>query len=119
MIRLSDDLLDQDFAELLAMTVELAVALTTLLVEDEDLVTLHEGSDDFANHLSTFHYGRTDGDCTILIDEENLVKLYYCSALCTLNVVDEEATALLQVELLALDVYDDVHCLVVTITLAP
>ena len=91
------------------MTVELAVALTTLLVEDEDLVTLHEGSDDFANHLSTFHNGGTDSDSTILVYEEDLVKFYYCATLCTLNVVNEEATALFYIELLALNVYDDVH----------
>ena len=119
MIRLSDDLLDQDFAELLAMTVELTVALTTLLVEDEDLIPLNEWADDLAYDLGTGYLWRTDSDYTVLVHKENLVKLYYCSALRTLYVVDEEATALLQVELLALDVYDDVHCLVVTITLAP
>ena len=109
MIRLSYDFLDEDFAELLAMTVELAVALTTLLVEDEDLVTLHEWADDLAHDLGSGYDGRTYGDSTILVHEEDLIKLYYCATFCTLDVVDEEATALLYVELLALNVYDDVH----------
>ena len=109
MIRLSYDFLDEDFAELLAMTVELAVALTTLLVEDEDLVTLHEWADDLAHDLGTGYLWRTDSDYTILVHKENLVKFYYCSALCPLDVVNEETTALLYVELLALNVYDNVH----------
>ena len=109
MIRLSYDFLDEDFAELLAMTVELAVALTTLLVEDEDLIPFHEWADDLAYDLSTCYLRSTDGDYTILVHEEDLVEFYYCAALSPLDVVDEETTALLYVELLALNVYDNVH----------
>ena len=108
-IRLSDDLLDQDFAELLAVAIELAIALTALLVEDEYLVALYKRRDDFAHDLSTSHYRRTYSDSTILVYEEDLVEFYYCATLSTLDVVNEEATALFYVELLALNVYDDVH----------
>ena len=91
------------------MTIELAVALTTLLVEDEHLVALDQRRDDFAHDLSPSYDRRTYGDSTVLVHEEDLIKLYYCATFCTLDVVDEKATALLYVELLALNVYDDVH----------
>ena len=103
------DFLDEDFAELLAMTIELAIALTTLLVEDKYLVALDQRRDDFAYDLSTSHYRRTYSDSTVLIYEKDLVEFYYCATLCTLDVVNEEATALFYIELLALNVYDDVH----------
>ena len=91
------------------MAIELAIALTALLVEDEYLVALYKRRDDFAHDLSTSHYRRTYSDSTILVYEEDLVEFYYCATLCTLDVVNEEATALFYVELLALNVYDDVH----------
>ena len=91
------------------MTIELAIALAALLVEDQDLVALDQRRDDFAHDLSSGYDGRTYGDSTILVHEEDLIKLYYCATFCTLDVVDEKATALLYVELLALNVYDDVH----------
>ena len=74
-----------------------------------NLVALYKRRDDFAHDLSTSHYRRTYSDSTILVYEEDLVEFYYCATLCTLDVVNEEATALFYVELLALNVYDDVH----------
>ena len=102
------------------MAIELAVALTTLLVEDEHLVALNERSEDLAHDLSTSHSRRTYGHGTILINEEYLVKLYLSATLSALNVMDKQATALLYVELLSLNVYDYVHYVSITIKkLAP
>ena len=85
------------------------MSFAALLVEDEYLVALYKRRDDFAHDLSTSHYRRTYSDSTILVYEEDLIEFYYCATLCTLDVVNEEATALFYIELLALNVYDDVH----------
>ncbi len=92
------------------MTVELAIALTTLLVEDEHLVALYEGRYHLAYHLSTRYSRSTYSNGTILVYKEYLVELYHCATLCALNVVNKQATALLYLELLSLNVYDNVHC---------
>ena len=76
------------------MPVELTIALTALLVENEHLISLDKRSDDFANDLCACYGRSANGDGTILVDEEYLVKFDYCTTLCTLDVVDEQAAAL-------------------------
>ena len=94
----------------MAIAVELAIALATLLVEDEHLVALDERRQYFAHDLSTGYGRRTYGELTVLLDEQDLVELYGSTGLGSLDVMDEQATAFLEIELLSLDVYDDVHC---------
>ena len=102
------------------MAIELAVALTTLLVEDEHLVALDQRREDLTHDLGTSYSGGTYSHGTILIDEEYLVKLYRCATLSALDVMDKQATTLLYIELLSLNVYDDVHYVSITIKkLAP
>lgn len=96
------------------MPVELTIALTALLVENEHLISLDKRSDDFANDLRTCYGRSANGDGTILVDEEYLVKFDYCATLYTLDVVDEQAAALLYIELLPLDFCNNVHCVSIT-----
>ncbi len=92
------------------MTIELAIALATLLVEDEHLVTLNERRHDLTYYLGTSYCRSTYSHLTFLVDEEYLVELYYCTSLSVLDMVDKQTTTLLYLELLALNVYDNVHC---------
>ena len=94
----------------MTVAIELAVALTALLVEDEHLVALYEGAYYFAYYLCAFNCGRADADCAVFLDEENLVELNSLSSLSGLDMVYEELLALLNLKLLTVNLYDCVHC---------
>ena len=91
------------------MAIELAVALATLLVEDQHLVALDEGLYHLAGHLSTLDGGRTYGDVALVVQQHDAVKVYRVALLDILHVVDKELTALLDLKLLSLNLYDSVH----------
>ena len=79
---LSNNFLYGNFSELMTVAIELAVALTALLVEDEHLVALYEGAYYFAYYLCAFNCGRADADCAVFLDEETLVELNSLSSFC-------------------------------------
>lgn len=58
---LSNNLLNEDLCKLLAVTIQLAIALSSLLVEDQHLVALHEGRYYLTHYLSTVYYRSTYG----------------------------------------------------------
>lgn len=93
----------------MAIAIELAIALATLLVEDEDLVALYDGAYYFTNYLCALYYGSADGYIAVVVDEENLVEFNSLARLGGLDVVDEELLALLSLELLTVNLYDCVH----------
>mgnify|MGYP004448590083 CR=1 FL=1 len=93
----------------MAEAIELAIALAALLVEDEHLVALHQGREHFTNYLCARYSGSANGDSTVLVDEENLVKFNSLTSFCSLDVVDEELLALLNLELLTVNLNDCVH----------
>lgn len=66
----------------MTVAIELAVALTALLVEDEHLVALYEGAYYFAYYLCAFNCGRADADCAVFLDEEHLVEFNSLSSFC-------------------------------------
>lgn len=93
------------------MAVLAAIAFATLLLENDDFVTLYEGLGYFADYFCTDYGGSAYGDCAVIVDEKDTVK-FYCVALLALfaQEVDIEETSGLCLELLALDFYDNVHC---------
>ena len=106
---LSDDLFDAHFGKLLAVSVQLAVALSSLLVEDEHLIALNQRRKHFADHLGTFHRGRAHLHTAIGIDQQHLVELHRCAALDVTEVMDKQLLPLLGLKLLAVDFYNYVN----------
>ena len=92
------------------MTVFTAIAFATLLLEDDDVFTFHEGSLYLANNLCTF-----DGRCanlngTVGIHEQDTVELYRVTFLALVaEIVDIQLLAGLDTELLSLNFYNCVH----------
>ena len=115
---LSDNLLYEDFCELLAVAVKLAIALATTLVEYEHLVTLYEWAYYFSNNLCAFYCWSAYSDCAI-VNEENLVKFNSCTSFDVLDVVNEDLLAFFNLELLTLNFYDYVHFLYYVLGLGP
>ena len=91
------------------MTVQLAVTFSSLLVEDQYLLTLYQRAYHFANHLGTLYGGETYNDVTIVVNQKNFLKFYCCTSLCILQVMNEQLLAGLSLELLALNFYNCVH----------
>ena len=91
------------------MTVQLAIALTTLLVEYKNLVALYELGDYLAYYLSALYYGSTYGDVTLVVYQQHFLKLNSLTCLYTSDVVYEELLTSLGLELLTVNLYDCVH----------
>jgi len=108
-IRLSYDFLDEDFAELLAVAIELAIALTTLLVEDEHFVALYEGRNYFSYYFGALYGGNTYSDLTVLVEKEHLVELNSFASFYASEVVYEELLACFHLKLMTVNLYDCVH----------
>ena len=72
---LSDYLFNFYLSELLTMTVLLARVLTTLHLEDDDLVALYQGVHYFYYYLCTFYGGCANLDSAVGIYEQHFVKL--------------------------------------------
>ena len=101
----------EQLGELLAVAIELAIALATLLVEDEHLVALDERADHFGHHFGTLHGGSTHLHLAVGVDEQHFLKFNSLTGLSTLDVVHIELLLLLSLELLTVNLYDCVHCL--------
>ena len=112
---LSDYRLDYYFCELLTMTVANAIVLTTLHLENDDLVTLYEWVHYFTHYFCSVYGGSAYLNCTVSIYEQYLVKFNSLACLNILDVVHEELLALLGLELLTLNFYNCVHLLFICI----
>ena len=102
---------DCQLGELLTVTVQLAIAFSSLLVENKNFIALYQACFYFANNLSAFYYRSTYGDCTVVVNQQHFLKFNSCTGLGTLNVVNEELLALFCLELLTVNFYDYVHYL--------
>lgn len=89
--------------------VELAIALATLLVEDEYFVALYEGRNYFSYYFCALYCGSTYSDLTVLVEKENLVELNSCASFCASEVVYEELHACFHLKLMTVNLYDCVH----------
>ena len=101
---------DGQLCVLVAIAIQLAIALAALLVEDEHLVALHERTENFAYYFCSFNSGSADSDGAI-VHEQHLVEFNSLAAFCALNVVHEELLAFFHLELLTVNLYDCVHLL--------
>ena len=106
---LSNDLFDFQLSVLMAITIELAVALAALLVEHEHLVALDELFQNFANYFCALHTGSTYGYRAVVIDEQHFLKFNSLAYFCFVQTVYEEALACFCLELLTVNLYDCVH----------
>ncbi len=95
---------------MLTRTDELVKALTTDLVEHLDLLTAKFYLRDFENNLCTLYSGSANGDNTVIVNEEDLVADYLVTYLSTCDVENADLLVGLNVELLALDFNNSVHC---------
>ena len=109
---LSNNLFDFQLSELMAITVQLAVTLAALLVEDEHLVTLYEFLYNFANDFCAVHGGSTHSYRAFVVNQQHLLKFNSLAFLCFGQVVHEEALACFCLELLTVNLYDCVHFLI-------
>ena len=91
------------------MTIQLAVALTALLVEDEHLVALYQGTYYLSYNLGTLDSGSTYGDGTFVVYQQHSLKLNSLASFGTHNVVYEQFLAGFRTELLTVNLYDCVH----------
>ena len=91
------------------MAIQFTVSFSSFLVEDEYLVALYQRRFYFAYHFGSFYGGRTYGDVTVFVYQENAVELYGCAVFGFLHVVNKQFLASLCLELLALDFYNCVH----------
>ena len=108
---LSNYFLDSQLSELLTVTIQLAIALTTLLVEDEYLVTLYQGTYYLCYDLSALDSGSTYGDSAVVVYQQHSLKLNSLAGFGTNDVVNEEFLTSFRAELLTVNLYDCVHYL--------
>ena len=100
---------DYDFGELLTVTVLAAIALAALLLENDYLVTFHEGILNLANNFSALYGGCAYLHIAVNVGEEYVVELQGVAFLDAFDVLDIQETVLLGLELLSFDFYDNVH----------
>lgn len=92
------------------MTILAAIAFATLFLEYNHLVTFHEGCSHLANNFCTLYSGRADLDGTVGVNEQNAVEFHGLAFLDFFaEVVYIQEAVLFCLELLALNLYDNVH----------
>ena len=93
----------------MAIAVELAIALATLLVEHKHLVALHEGGYYFANNLCAFNSGHAHLHFAVVVNQQHVLKFNSLAVFGAADVVYEELLAFFCFELLTVNLYDCVH----------
>ena len=91
------------------MTVQLAVSLSSLLVENQYLITLYQRREHFAYHLRSFYGRSTYLNLTVVVNQQHFVKLYNSTAFGVLNVMNEQLLSFFSFKLLSVNFYDYVH----------
>ncbi len=92
------------------MAVLATIALAALLLEDNHLVTFHEGTLNLANYFCPFYGGRAYLHGTVGVNEKNAVELDGLPFLALVaEIVYIQVLAGFRLELLSLDFYDSVH----------
>ncbi len=91
------------------MTVQFLVTLATFLVENQNFVATNGVVEHFYHYFGTLYYRSTDGDITVIVDKENLIKFERCTDFCLCYSMDEQPPSGLGLELLSLHFYDCVH----------
>ena len=102
-----------NLCELLAVTVLLLIVLAALLMEHDYLVALYERGLYLGNYLCALHGGGAYGDCSFVVNKKHVLELHFLSGLCARDVVDKHCLVCLYLELLALNLNNSVHFLLV------
>ncbi len=93
------------------MAVFTTIAFAAFLLENDHLVALHEGLEDFSRDRDTFHGRCTDFNVAVGIQQEDLVESDLVASLeVVAEMVDIQILAFFSFELQSLDFYDSVHC---------
>lgn len=100
---------DHNFGELLAMAVFAAIALATLLLEDNHFVTLYERLFNLTYNFSALYQGCAYFYLSIYVAQQHAVKLHLCAFFSVFDVLDIQIAVFLCLELLSLDLNDYVH----------
>ena len=95
------------------VTILLAIVLSALHLENDDLVALNERIDNFTNNFSTVYSRCSNLYSTFLVDTQYLAELNSLTLCRILDVVNEELLALLSLELLTVNFYNCVHLFIV------
>ena len=95
------------------MTVLLSVVLTTFHLEDNYLVAFYERSYYLSYYLCALNSWCAYCDCSVVINQQNLVKLNSLAFFRIFDVVYEELLALLSLKLLTVNFYNCVHFFIV------
>ena len=100
---------DSQFRELLTMTVQFTITFSSLLVEHEDFVTLHERSLHFANHFCAIYRRSAHCDVAVVVYQQNFLKFNSLVSFGVLNVINKQFLAFFCLELLTVNFYNCVH----------
>ena len=107
---LSDYVFNNNLSEILAMAVFAAIAFATLLLEDDHFVTLYKRGCNLAYYFCTFDYRCADLNGTVGVNEQDAVEFNRLTFLDFFaEVVYIQEAVLFSFELLALNLYDNVH----------
>lgn len=93
----------------MTITVELAIALATLLVENEHLVAFYQRRYYFAYYLCSSHSRQTYRHFAVVVNQQHLFKFNSLATFCILDVVDKKLLTSFCLELLTVNLYDCVH----------
>mgnify|MGYP003320065766 CR=1 FL=1 len=104
---------------MLTSTGELIEALTTLLVEHLNLLTAYLYLRYLENYLCTLNDWGTNGDCTVIVNEEHLLDGDLIANLSTCDVQNADLLIWLNIELLALNLNNCVHCYYKNLIVSP
>ena len=92
------------------MAVEAAIAFATFLLEDDHLVALYEGKENFACYLCAFYGRHTDSHVAVGVKKKDFVEDYSLAFLYFIaEMVHIQILAFFGFELLTFDFYDCVH----------
>ena len=91
------------------MTVQFTITFSSLLVEDQHLITLYQRRQYFAYYLCAFYGRNTYFYFTIVVNQQYFFKFHNSTAFCVLNVMNEQLLSFFSFELLSVNFYDYVH----------
>lgn len=93
------------------MAVEATIAFATSFLEDDHFLSLYEWLYYFAFHFGTLYGGHPDLYVAVGVEKQHFIESYLLSGFYFIaEMVHIQILAFLGFELLALDVYNCVHC---------
>lgn len=92
-----------------AVAVLLAAVLAPLHLENYYFVAFYQWINHFGHYLCATYCGRSYSDGSVVVQQQNLVKLNRLAFLRVTYVIDKELLALFSLELLTVDFYNCVH----------